>query len=157
MFMMISLGAVFLVNRLKNGKVRNIGIIAGFTLGMISFICFQVYYYSDYQALVVGNFKTGLKQSVEYAESIRDDGVIYLQDYPSYPSVLFYSKAPADDPELNSSRSEGIKTVSFTHYSTDIDASHSGDICILLTDSSPDWIDENNILYSSGEYMVVRR
>ena len=157
MIALISMGLRVVFGMFKNLKVRAVIVAICGLLGLISFASFENYYFGDYQVQVSANFKTGLRQNVEFAESIRGDGIIYLQDYASHPCVLFYSGVSADDEMLIRSREEGIEMSRFSYFSTLIDDSQAGDVCILMANDTPEWLTEDRVLFSSGEYLVARR
>ena len=131
--------------------------VCGLHIGALSLILFEKFYFIDYPGIIAGNYKTGFKECLEYADEISDGSKIYFNDYSSHPCVLFYEKIPVTDAELTASRKIGIAADHISNYVFDINEASEGDLCVIKAEYPPEWYSEEGLLFASGRYMVVRR
>ncbi len=157
MISMIVIGIQSILTLLRKETFRRICLYAFCVIGALSVILFERFYFSDYPEIIADNFKTGFKECLEYADEINDGRKIYFNDYSSHPCVLFFDRIPVTDPELAASRNTGIAADHISNYVFNINEASEGDLCVIHSEYLPEWCSEENLLFESGRYMVVRR
>ncbi len=154
---MIVMGIYSILTFFRKESYKRIGLYAALGIGLLSLILFERFYFTDYREMTADNYKTGLKECLEYADGISDGRTVFISDYASHPCVLFYEQIPVTDPNLTESRRNGISADHISDYVFDMSESSEGDLCIIKSVNPPEWYSEDNLLYASGRYMVVRR
>jgi hypothetical protein len=145
-----------LIGIISNIKIRVAVTLALCIAGLIPFIMFERYYFGDYKVETASNFRSGLKECLEYADGITDND-IYIYDNASDPCILFYEKVPATDERLIDSRNAGITVSAFSHYSFITDDVSEGDICIISENYIPAWYSDDMKLFAEGIYIVAEK
>ena len=152
---MIVIGFDRCIKMFKNLKIRSCLCFGIAMLGVVSLLFLERYYYTGYSTENAGNFKTGFRECLDYAEEVAGDGTVYISDYSSHPCVLFYRQISPEDKNLRISRESGITADHISNYDFLFSEASEGDYCIIYSDYPPAWYAEADLLFSSGKYMVV--
>lgn len=153
---LIVIGIWMFLGWIKNVGFRKMIAVSFAMVGLISFVLFEKYYFGDYRTETAECYRSGLRECVEYAESIVGDSSIYVYDYASHPCVLFFEQIPVTDEGLVKSRQSGITITSFSNFSYDMEQPAPGDVCILYKNSLPKWATDDMVLFSDGVFVVIK-
>jgi 4-amino-4-deoxy-L-arabinose transferase-like glycosyltransferase len=99
----------------------------------VCFVCFMIFYFTEYRAHISSDFQEGIGESVERAIELSDGSEpIHIDAYINYAKILYYGKIPAD---------EYRDTVVYTNYpSAYLALSSCGNYVFELPDTSKDCI-----------------
>ena len=79
-----------------------------FVIYMFSFICFELYYFSDYRSTVNQYFYEGISDAMDHIKNdLPEDAPVYVAPSISYSNILFYDKTDLDS---------YLSTVSYANY-----------------------------------------
>lgn len=79
-----------------------------FVIYMFSFICFELYYFTDYRSTVNPYFYEGISDAMDYIKNdLPEDAPVYVAPSISYSNILFYDKTELDS---------YLSTVSYANY-----------------------------------------
>lgn len=88
-----ALGASTLLRVLKKRETAALLVVAGIWIGM--FVPFALYYFTDYDRRVRGEFTWGVEQAIPAA--LAHEGTVYVTKALSYPKLLLFSETPPRD------------------------------------------------------------
>ena len=71
----------------------------------VFFMCFELYYFTDYREMIQTDFSYGLESAVDAVS--KREGTVYVSGDVHYPKILFYSGQPTD---------EFLETVEYVKY-----------------------------------------
>ncbi|MBR0119610.1 MAG: hypothetical protein IJM01_05735, partial [Eubacterium sp.] len=79
-----------------------------FVIYMFSFICFELYYFTDYRSTVNPYFYEGISDAMDHIKNdLPEDAPVYVAPSISYSNILFYDKTDLDS---------YLSTVSYANY-----------------------------------------
>ena len=79
-----------------------------FVVYMFSFICFELYYFTDYRSTVNPYFYEGISDAMDHIKNdLPEDSPVYVAPSISYSNILFYDKTDLDT---------YLNTVSYANY-----------------------------------------
>ena len=79
-----------------------------FAVYMFSFICFELYYFTDYRSTVNPYFYEGISDAMDHIKNdLPEDSPVYVAPSISYSNILFYDKTDLDT---------YLNTVSYANY-----------------------------------------
>jgi hypothetical protein len=125
---------------------------AVYVLPLVCFICFEIYYFTEFRQNIAAEFQEGLGDAVEYAMQLTD-GTIYVEEGFIYSKILYYSKLPAAE-YISTVTHREARVSSFGRFIVEPEEFPDSGVCIILPESEEEFL-EKGFNVEKFEYAAV--